>query len=226
MIETLALVEPAALNDDDRDTIVAAIERGRARLAALGTPLDALALAEEIRMSPARRSLLPWAMVHDPGAVDQFLSTGELLWLGLDRPATSHRLHAWGAPARPRLGCLCLRVVDPRPEEMFNGRWHSGVRMSAFPDLSLRLAELLAELRMPAPLLGPVLGPAILDFVNLVVSHDPDDRRGLVEFVQALRIDDVEQYLAALTTDGPLVPVGEAPEPPAASDRRESEVPW
>ncbi len=64
---------------------------------------------------------------------------------------------------------------------------------------------------MPAVLLAPVLTAAALDFVNSVASRDPDDRRGLVEFVQSLRPDRVEQYLALLTTDGPLVPLGDSP---------------
>ena len=80
---------------------------------------------------------------------------------------------------------------------------------SAFPDLNLRLAELFAELQMPAALLGPVLTSATLDFVNSAISRDPDDRRGLVEFVAGLRVGRVEQYLALLTNDGPLVPIGE-----------------
>ena len=93
---------------------------------------------------------------------------------------------------------------------------------SAFPDLNLRLAELLADMKMPAALLGPVLASATLDFIDSVTSRDQDDRRALVEFVQALRPERVEQYLALLTTDGPLVPVGEAadPHPPPAPDRR------
>ena len=78
---------------------------------------------------------------------------------------------------------------------------------SGFPDLNLRLTELLAELQMPASLLGPVLASATSEFIDTVVSRDPDDRRGLVEYVQALGRDRVEQYLATLTSDGPLVPV-------------------
>ena len=81
--------------------------------------------------------------------------------------------------------------------------------VSTFPDLNLRLAELLAEMQMPASLLGPVLASATLDFVNTAVSRDEDDRRGLTEFVQALDRTRLEQYLALLTTDGPLVPVDE-----------------
>ena len=83
---------------------------------------------------------------------------------------------------------------------------------SSFPDLNLRLAELLAEMQMPASLLGPVLASATLDFVNTAVSRDEDDRRGLVEFVQGLDRARFEQYLALLTTDGPLVPTEDAPE--------------
>jgi hypothetical protein len=126
------------------------------------------------------------------------------------------RFHAWGAPGEPRLGCLCLQMMDRRPWESLAGRRNSGILASGFPDLNLRLAELLAELKMPAPLLGPVLASATLDFVNTVASRDPDDRRGLVEFVQALRAEHVEQYLALLTTDGPLVPISDATQATAA----------
>jgi uncharacterized lipoprotein YajG len=56
-----------------------------------------------------------------------------------------------------------------------------------------------------------VLTSATLDFVNSATSRDQDDRRGLAEFVQDLTLTRVEQYLALLTSDGPLVPIGEAP---------------
>lgn len=208
-IEAVALVEPAALTDADRDSIVAAIRRGRAKLEVLRTPDDAVALAGDIGLSAPRGTLLAWMVTHEPGRVAFFLSPGELLRLGREN-ARVGALDAWGAPGGARLGCLCLHVVEGRPWETFAGRW-SGMMASAFSDLNFRLAELLAELHMPAPLLGPVLRSATLDFVNTAGSRDQDDRRGLVEFVQALRSDRMEQYLALLTTDGPLVPIGEAP---------------
>jgi hypothetical protein len=199
-------VNPASLTDADRDTIVAAIGRGRARLAALRTPLEAVALADEIRLSPTRRTLLPWVIEHDPARLDTYLSPGELLSLGLEKTPMPASLHAWGAPTEARQGCLCLQVFDRRPWEMLAGRWNSGILISGFPDLNIRLAELLTELRMPAPLLAPVLESAVLDFVDNANSRDQDDRRGLVDFVQALRVDRLELYLGLLTTDGPLVP--------------------
>jgi len=77
--------------------------------------------------------------------------------------------------------------------------------MSTFPDLNLRLAELLSEMRLPAPLLGPLLASATLDLVTSTASRDEDDRRSLVEYVSGLDQERVEEYLGLLTTDGPLV---------------------
>jgi hypothetical protein len=94
------------------------------------------------------------------------------------------------------------------------GRWYTGALATGFPDLNLRLAEVLGELRMPATLLPSVLAAATWDLVLNVRSRDFDDRQGLIDFVDALTADRVEQYLALLTTDGPLVPVaaGSAPQ--------------
>ena len=206
LVETVVLMEPSALTDGDRDTIVRAMQRGRTRLASLRTAAGAREIADEIRLGPIRRSLLPWVVAHDLPRAASFLSPSELLWLGLEGLPVDVRLNEWGVPAEPRLGCLCLRLLDRRPWESLAGRWNAGMLASGFPDLNLRLSELLAEMRMPAPLLAPVLASAMLDFVNTVTSRDQDDRRGLVEFVQRLESDRVEQYLALLTTDGPLVP--------------------
>ena len=212
LIEAVVLTEAAALEDGDRDAIVAAMRRGQSRLAAARTVADAGALADEIRLSAARRTLLGWVTAHDRERVDAFLSPTELLWLGLDRRPLDSRLNAWGAPGEPRLGCLCLRLLDPRPLDALAGRWDSGILASGFADLNLRLAEILAEMKMPAPLLSPVLAAATLELINTAVSRDQDDRRGLVEFVRTVAAERVELYLALLTSGGPLVAVGQAVE--------------
>jgi hypothetical protein len=209
LIESVALVRQ--LGDADRDRIVNAIRKGRDRLSAVTTPDQALVIANDIGMSGTRRGLLMWSVTRAPDRVATFLSPSELLLLGLGPAPIDARLHAWGAPARPRLGCLCLQLPDRRPFDTFAGRWGSGIFATAFPDLNLRLAELLTELRMPASLVGPILTSATLELVNRTASRDPDDRRALVEFVAALTLDRLEQYLALLTTDGPLVPIGKAP---------------
>jgi hypothetical protein len=224
LVEAVALIESAALTDADRDTIVGAMRRGRTRLAGLRTRADAATLADEIRLSGARRSLLAWAVAHDPERAARFLSPSELLWLGLETRPIDPGLHVWGAPSEARVGCVCLRLPERRPFETLAGRWESGILASGFPDLNLRLAELLSDLQMPAPLLAPVLASATVDLINLTVSRGPDDRRGLEEFVHALQVESVELYLALLTTDGPLVPIGDATEPAAAGTVAKTEV--
>jgi hypothetical protein len=206
LVESVVLVEPAALTDEDRDTISSGIQHGRARVEAIRTRDEARALADELYGGGLRSSLFSWLVTHDSAHALRFFSRGELLQLGLGRIAGDSTLHAWGAPARSRIGCLCLRLFSGSPQRLL-GRLNSGVLMSVVPDLSLRLAELLAEMRMPATLLAPVLASATLDLVNTVRTRDEDDRRGLTEAIDALRQDRLEQYLALLTSDGPLVPV-------------------
>lgn len=219
LVEAVALVRSTSLTEADRDAVVGAIRKGREKLAAVRTPAEAAALAGEMGLSPARRTLLPWVVAYDPARLGAFLSPSELFWLGLDTKPVDPRLDAWGAPGEPRLGCLCLQLLDRRPWETLAGRRNSGILASGFPDLNFRLAELLTELQMPARLLGPVLGAATLDLINTVSSRDPDDHRGLVEFVQSLRRERVEEYLALLTTDGPLVPISEGSQPGAAGGK-------
>ena len=60
---------------------------------------------------------------------------------------------------------------------------------------------------MPAALTAPVLSAATLELVEGAAMRDHDDYRGLTEYVGSLRRVSVEQYLALLTTDGPLVPL-------------------
>jgi hypothetical protein len=206
LVESVVLVEPAALTDEDRDTISSGIQHGRARVEAIRTRDEGKALADELSGGSLRSSLFSWLVTHDSAHALRFFSRGELLQLGLGRIAGDSTLHAWGAPARSRIGCLCLRLFSGSPERLL-GRLNSGVLMSVVPDLSLRLAELLSEMRMPATLLAPVLASATLDLVNTVRTRDEDDRRGLTEAIDALRQDRLEQYLALLTSDGPLVPV-------------------
>jgi hypothetical protein len=204
-VATVPLVEPALLSDDDRDVIVHAIRAGRARVAAVRSSGDADALAQSIPLGPIRRTVFPWIVAHDSSRAASFFSPVELLWLGLGNTRSGESLHQWGVSAHARLGCLCLRI-DRRSADLLTGRVNAGMLASGIPDLGLRLAELLADLHMPAALLGGVLASATFDFVNGASSRDENDRRGLVEFVLALRVDRVEEYLGMLTTGGPLVP--------------------
>jgi hypothetical protein len=114
LVEAIALVESARLRDDDRDAIAAAVRRGRATVSALRTREEAAAIARALRLGGARAHLLAWVVEHDAGRLHAFLSTGELARLGLGEVAPDAALHAWGAPAGSRLGCLCLQLPRSR----------------------------------------------------------------------------------------------------------------
>jgi hypothetical protein len=205
-VETVVMVEPARLNDEERDTIAAAVRAGRKRVAAAAAS-DLDVLADAIPLDPIRRTLLPWVFAHTPDRLVPFFSIADLVALGL--PTRDVRLDSWGAPAWPLSGCPCLRIPEELPRRLLRGRPDTGRLASVFPDLSLRLAELLADLDMPASLLPGVLAAATSDLVDRAPSRYPDDVRGLAEHVSSLSSDRVEQYLALLTTGGPLIPVRE-----------------
>jgi hypothetical protein len=211
--ESVVLMEPALLTPDDHAMIVRTLQRGRDRVAALRSAADADALAGEMRMPAMRRSLFVWAAADDMPRATASLSASELFAAGLDGAAVPGSLDAWGVSGAPRLGCQCLQMPAPRPLDAFAGRWFSGVLATGFADLNLRLAEVLDELRMPGMLLAPVLASATWDFLINVRINDFDDASAWVEFASTIGPDRVEQYLALLTTDGPLVPLSEGSGP-------------
>src|SRR5262249_43930447 len=80
-IDTIALVQPKALSDGDRDGIAAAIRRGRARMASAQSAGDASTIADAVALSPLRRTLLSWTIAHDSTRLGAFLSPAELFRL-------------------------------------------------------------------------------------------------------------------------------------------------
>jgi hypothetical protein len=158
-------------------------------------------------MSPARRTLLAGRhqKMHDrfhDALPERVALARPRTRAGVERPA---RLGGAGmAPHRVPVsrGARSAALGDRWPAAGSRARCPA-----AFSDLNLRLAELLDELRMPASLLAPVLAAATLELVDTADARDADDRQALLDVVHALRPERVEQYLALLTTDGPLVPV-------------------
>lgn len=205
-METAVLLNPVSLTDAQRDAIASALRDGRERLASARSADDARALADRARLDSWQRSLVPWIASHDARQLDAALSAGQLLALGMTH-AEIPDLEAWGVNAGPRLGCLCIRLSAPSANDVLAWRWGSGYFSTAFADMNLRLAELLAQMKMPARLLGPVLSAATLELINNVTSRDQDDARALIEFARTLTTERLELFLALLTTDGPLVPV-------------------
>ena len=93
---TVMTLKARALRDADRDRIVAAIARGRARIAAAGSNLAAvLALAQEAQMPSFVRKTLPWTLTRMPDSAPTLFALRDMFWLGApDLPRDT--LDLWG----------------------------------------------------------------------------------------------------------------------------------
>ncbi len=200
----VALLNPFELRDPDLDAIGDAVSRGRQRLASLGEDSEALELiVAEIRMDGWRRRALQWTLTHDPQRAASLFSMTELLYLG---QAPVNDLQAWGMAAVASTGCLCTRLAPPNEWRTLLGRPQVGLMATTVPDLHLQVALLLRELQLPAAIAKPVLTGAVQDFIDEARTTDANDWLGLVRAAQNLSREKVEDYVAAATAYGPLVP--------------------
>jgi hypothetical protein len=205
---TAALLSPAAVSDAARDEIAAALGRGRARAAALSSdPADVERLAHDAGLSEWRRQALAWTIGSNREAAVAQLSLLELFWLGAPRPSAVRSLDAWGAAVLPLTGCLCLKMPTVRPWEDLSGRPSSGLLATRGVDVALRVADMLASLKLPASLAPAVLAFAIQDVTERAEPAFADDWQAFGRAARDLSNDRLTDYVAALTTDGPLVPL-------------------
>ena len=203
---TAALSSPAEMTDASRDTITAAIVRGRARVAALAadpSKLDEVAVAAGL--SEWRTQALAWSLEQRRDVLPTF-SLLELFWLGAPGGDAPGPLDAWGAATLRLTGCLCLQLPHPSPWEEFAG-YATEVLATRGADVPLRIAEALAALKLPA-----VLAPALAGFVTQdVIDHArlayPDDWEAFSQAVIEVPNERIVDYVAALTIAGPLIEI-------------------
>jgi hypothetical protein len=199
-------MRPAVLDDAGRDAIADALRRGRARLAAAAADPAALAGIEAARpVRDWRASTLGWLAERRPDQLPSAFTLGEVAWLGAqDAPAGLSA--TWGTSARADDGCLCARLAPPAAWDALAGRAADGRMAALAPDLHLRVAELLSELRVPARLAPAVLTLAVQDELDQVSPAYLEDRLAVSRHASALTRTRVEDYVAALAGRGPLVP--------------------
>src|SRR5688572_11432925 len=194
------------LTDADRDRIVEAIARGRARVAAAGSNLRELrTLADEAALSAAVNETLPWTLIRTPELAPALFGLRDLMWLGKpDVPR--ERLDRWGVYVEGFDNRLRTAMPPPATWENLSGRADGGLIATQLPDLTLRLAEETARLKLPAQLIPGLLTFATQDFWHDVDSRFPDDWPALARQALALSPSRVEDYVAALAGEGPLRP--------------------
>jgi hypothetical protein len=207
--EGVVLLRASELDGAGRDAIADALRRGRLRLAQAAADPNALAgVLSELRVRDWRRSTLPWVVAHDPARLDRAFTLGEVVWLGrsTDGPPLDQ---GWGTSGRAADGCLCPRLGHPAPADTLAGRPTDGRFAALAPDLHLRAAELLAEMGLPARLAPAILALAVQDLVDEAEPAYLDDVLGIARFARGLTRTRMEDYVAALVGQGPLLPVAE-----------------
>ena len=205
---SVALMNPYALRDADRDAVTEAIGRGAARLAeAMKNPAVFDAVAGEIAIDAGRRRALQWTLAHDADRFPSMFTLSEQLFLGAPVLSDGADLHAWGMAALGTAGCLCTRMTPPGRWWVLTGRPQLGIVATAMPDLNLHVARRLKELQVPAALTRVVISAAMQDFLDEVRPIDDGDWLTLARASTVATREEVEDYLASATADGPLVPI-------------------
>ena len=205
--ETVALMVAFDQSDADRESLVSALGRGRRQLeAVLRSPASWPAAADAMQLRDFRRELLPWTMAYEPTAVETLLSLGELLLLGQLPGAPAAQADAWGTSGRAYDGRWSLRYPVPVMFNLLSGRKGGSLTVGLVPDLVLSVAEAMHERQVPAVLTRSVLECAARDLIDEVQLQYFDDWLTLVGQSRVLS-DRLDEYLASLTSGGPLVPV-------------------
>ena len=134
--------------------------------------------------------------------IDQF-------WAGEPDAATIERLDRWGPSIIPLTGQLATRLPRSRAWEDFAGRLGTGVFATQVADVHLRTASFLASQQLPAALYRGAMAAAVQELIDRAPVRQFDDWSALVMYVRTLPSGRYEDYVAALTVDGPLRMVGD-----------------
>ena len=209
LAEAVALCNPFTLSDAGRDRIVAAVSRGRERLAQLSARPDApTALAELGRVTGAgewRIEAVAWSARHAPEEVPQFFPLSDLLRVGSTGSQDASELDAWGASGPAWNGLAFSQFPPAGAWETYAGRPGTAMLAARLPDPAIRVAEVLADRHLPATLARGILATAMQDFLDDVRLAHPDDWLSAAMQIATLPGERFDDYVAALTWNGPLI---------------------
>lgn len=212
LAESVVALNPFRLDDEGRDRLAGALRAGRDRLTGAAQHPDALdALLASAGVDGIRRRLARLAVVRDRSRVFDYVSLSEVLHLG-DAGARIPGAVAdpWGPAARLVDGSLGQRMPERLAWRERSGRPGSGLLSAYAADLPLRVAEWLAERRLPASLAGAILSRAVWDVAMTVQAAGADDWLPVVRAGQGVPAQRFEDYVSALAAGGPLVAAGTA----------------
>lgn len=206
LTETAVLATPQDFTEGGRDRLLAALDRGRARVESLGGSAEGIErLAGEIQLDAWRTQALAWTAAHDPSRRLDFLSLGELARAGGIDAARDEEIDAWGTSEFARDGALVARYPVRLEWTTMAGR--RGVRAVAsfIPDLAIGLSETSKRHGLPAAMTPGLLLVATQRFIETVQTAHADDWLTMAVHAQAVAREGLDDYVAALTVSGPLV---------------------
>jgi hypothetical protein len=205
-VSTVALLNSRSLTSGDLGAIGAALTRGHERVAMAARDSSARdTLASDAWMSDARRQVLAWAADHAPDQMERLFSVSEIFWLGADaRPIDVDGLAPWGMSHEPVTGCFCLGFPAPGSWDRLSGRQATNQLPSGIPDVNLRVAGLLSQLKVPAALFPGVMSMAMQDYIDTVPAMYADDWEAISAHAWQITRERVEDYVSALVANGPV----------------------
>lgn len=200
---TAALSHPRSLTDAQRDAIAGAIAAGRAAVARAGRDAAALEAASVAGAAdPWRTQAAGWTAVEDPDRLAGWFSSAELASIGGLQPEI---VDSWGTAFLP-VGCLCVRMPKTRPPDALLGRTLSAVLAHHSHGLMLRIAAVLAQHQLPAPLATAVQRYAMRDLIDRVRPAHGADLAAFTRVIEQIDRPLIEDYIGAVAATGPLVP--------------------
>ena len=206
--EVVPLMNSFDQTDAARTSVLHAIERGRQVVATLSASAGTQSrLASLAGLDEWRAQALPWLLVNEPAQLDDIMSIGEVARLGLDGAIPPAEWDQWGTSSTALDGRLGVRFPDCQMWTLLSGRSSTLLVSSLVPDLSLGLAEQLAAIGLPARLTQGVAAVATQDLLDQLHPDFDDDWISFVSRARRVARDRFDDYVAALTNGGPLVPV-------------------
>jgi len=202
--ETVALMSPALVTDASRDAIARAIGDGERRVNDAGGALDVEPILAAVHVDGWRARAIRWTAVHDRARLESMFSLREMAALG--GLAATADLDRWGTSAVGSAGCWCTVAPPAALHALATGRPQLGLLAATVSDLELHVARMLAELQVPAAVAPFVLSGVVQDFADSVRPTDGDDWLTLVRTARTFTREQIEDYIAAATADGPLIP--------------------
>jgi hypothetical protein len=204
---TAVLFGPIHVSDDTAAEIAAAIKRGRTRVAALRADRAELEdVARDAGLNEWRREALGWTLEHEPENSASRFSLVELFWLGSPRGASARAFDAWGAATAMLDGSLCLRMPDASAWEARMGRASAGHLATQGADISLRVAELVTELKLSPALAPAIVAYAMQDVIDRAHPAFFDDWQAFQRTARDLPRERLIDYVAAVAAESAMVP--------------------